>query len=67
MTQAKAHISLTTILPRLPAEGQSWIRGLSPSFRRSTEHVLNIVGEDSFVENWKMHRDDQINLDNDFG
>jgi hypothetical protein len=59
-------IPLTAILPRLPAEARSWIAALSPPFRRSTEHVLNIVGEDSFIRNWKTHRDDQVNLDNDF-
>src|SRR5262245_60644440 len=67
MTQAKAHISLTTSLARLPAEGQSWIKGLNQSYRESTERVLNIVGADNFVRDWKIHRDDQINLENDFG
>ena len=66
MTQAKANISLTTILPRLSAEAQSWINALSPEYRRSTEHVFNIVGADSFVKNWKTHLEDQMKLENDF-
>jgi len=60
-------VSLTTILPRLPAEAQSWINGLSPEYRASTEHILNLVGEDNFVKHWRTHREDQLKLENDFG
>ena len=66
MTEAKDHISLTTIVPKLPAEAQSWINGLTPDFRSSTEHVLNIVGEESFIKNWEYHRDTQKKVENDF-
>src|SRR5262245_39711391 len=59
MTQAKDHISLMSILPKLPAEGQSWINELDASNRRATECLLNIVGEESFVKNWRQHRADQ--------
>ena len=59
MTKANGHISLMSILPKLAAEGQSWINGLDASNRRATEHLLNIVGEESFVKNWRQHRADQ--------
>jgi hypothetical protein len=62
-----SHVTLIAILPRLPPEARLWITGLSPFWRCSTEHVLNIVGEDSFVRNWQTHRQDQVNLANDFG
>jgi hypothetical protein len=47
-------------LPRLPAEAQSWINGLSLTFRRATENVLNIVGTDSFIRNWQVHQFDGL-------
>jgi hypothetical protein len=67
LTQAKNHISLTTIMPKLPAEAQAWISGLNPSFRTSVEIILNYVGEDSFIKHWRMHREDQQKFENDFG
>jgi hypothetical protein len=44
MTEPKADISLTSILPRLPAEAQQWINDLPPRYRQSTEYLLNLVG-----------------------
>jgi len=59
MTKANGHISLMSILPKLAAEGQSWINGLDASNRRATECLLNIVGEENFVKYWRQHRADQ--------
>jgi hypothetical protein len=59
MTQAKNHISLTTALPKLPTDAQAWINELDPSFRSSTERVLNVVREESFIKHWQTHRADQ--------
>jgi hypothetical protein len=64
MTQAKNHISLTTTLPKLPTDAQAWINELDPSFRSSTERVLNVVREES--KHWQTHRPDQQKLENDF-
>jgi hypothetical protein len=64
MTQAKNHISLTTTLPKLPTDAQAWINELDPSFRSSTERVLNVVREES--KHWQTHRADQQKLENDF-
>jgi len=58
--------SLTTTLARLPAEAQTWINRLDPTFRSSTEHVLNLVGEDDFIKHGRTHRADQVRLQNDF-
>ena len=33
-------ISLESILPRLPPEGQAWLHGLNPFCRRAVEHNL---------------------------
>lgn len=60
-------ISLTAILPKLPAEAQEWVNGLDPTFRSSTEHVLNIVGEDDFINQWQTYRADLTKLQNNSG
>jgi hypothetical protein len=67
MTEPKADILLTTILPRLPAEGQQWINGMEPFYRETAEHILNLVGADNFVKHWKTHREDEQNFEHHFG
>src|SRR5215470_19061984 len=42
-------ISLESILPRLPPEGQAWLHGLNPFCRRAVEHNLRAAGPDLFV------------------
>ena len=58
-------ISLTTILPRLPAEAQAWINALPPDDRQSTEYLMNLVGADNFVKHWRTHRDDWIETESE--
>jgi hypothetical protein len=45
MTEKQENISLTAILPKLPAEAQSWIRGLNSDWK--TMLKLQIVGAES--------------------
>jgi hypothetical protein len=52
------HVTLESILPRLPVEAVSWINSLSPGWRASVENRLHIVGPDSFVAYWRTYRDE---------
>jgi hypothetical protein len=63
----QTRITLVSILPRLPIEAQVFFKGLGPYWRRSTEHVLNIVGADSFVTHWEYQRAEIKKLSWDFG
>ena len=60
-------ISLQSILPRLPPEGQAWLNGLNPFCRRAVEHDLRGAGPDLFVKYWKSLRDSLQKLERDFG
>jgi hypothetical protein len=60
-------ISLTMILPRLPAEARQWINGLPPHYLRAIEDILDRVGADNFVRHWRAHRQDQQDFEHDFG
>jgi hypothetical protein len=66
-TEAPNPISLESILPRLPPEGQAWLNGLNRFCRRAVEHDLRIVGPDLFVEYWEFLRDTLQKLERDFG
>jgi hypothetical protein len=59
-------ISLQDTLPKLPVEAQTWINGLNRVHRLAAEYILNIVGEDSFIANWREHRFYQQKLVHDF-
>ena len=60
-------ISLESILPRLPPEGQAWLNGLNPFCRRAVEHDLHAAGPDLFVKYWMSLRDTLQKLERDFG
>ena len=49
-------LTLTMMLPKLPAEAASWIKGLATDELNCIEYILNRVGPDSFVANWQEHR-----------
>ena len=59
-------ISLLSILPRLPPEGQAWLNGLNPFCRWAVEYDLR-TETDSFVEHWEYLRDTLQKLERDFG
>ena len=60
-------ISLQSILPRLPPEGQAWLNGLNPFCQRAVEHDLRAAGPDLFVKYWVSLRDTLQKLEGDFG
>jgi len=61
-------ISLESILPRLPPDGQAWVNGLNPFFcRRAVEHDLRALGPDLIVKYWASLRDTLQKLERDFG
>jgi hypothetical protein len=60
-------ISLLSILPRLPPEGQAWLNGLNPFCQRAVEHDLRVAGPDLFVKYWVSLRDTLQKLESDFG
>jgi hypothetical protein len=66
-TEAPNPISLESILPCLPPEGQAWLNGLNRFCRRAVEHDLRTAGPDLFVEYWESLRDTVQNLERDFG
>jgi hypothetical protein len=66
-TEAPNPISLESILPRLPPEGQAWLNGLNRFCRRAVEHDLRTAGPDLFVEHWESLRDTLQKLERDFG
>jgi hypothetical protein len=67
IAQHTDRITLASILPRLPAEAHAFFNGLGPRWHRSAEHVLNIVGADSFVTHWEHQRAEIKRLSWDFG
>jgi hypothetical protein len=66
-TEAPNPISLKSILPCLPPEGQAWLNSLNPFCRRAVEHDLRRVGSELFMENWESLRDTLQKLERDFG
>ena len=59
-------ISLTTTLSKLPAEAQLWIMCLTPDQFDEIQTILNIVGENNFIKDWRMHKKDQEKFEDDF-
>jgi hypothetical protein len=51
-------IKLSEIGSQLPHDAQVWIEGMNREEFRCTENILNTVGQESFTQNWKVHRDD---------
>jgi len=60
-------ITLAMIRPLLPPVAQLWIDDLPPTYRQSTEYLLNLVGADNFIEHWLQHHADWIRFENDHG
>jgi hypothetical protein len=54
-------------LPRLPPQGQAWLKGLNPFWWRAVEHDLRRAGPDLFVKYWESLRDTLQKLERDFG
>jgi hypothetical protein len=59
-------ISLLSILPRLPPEGQAWLNGLNPFCQWAIEYDLR-AEPDTFVKYWDYLRDILQKLEHDFG
>lgn len=59
-------ITLASILPRLPAEAQAWIKGLDADDYTAMETILNNVGAENFIKHWKVHHDDYQKFEYDF-
>jgi hypothetical protein len=59
--------TLSSILPFLPPEAQHWIDNLPPHYRRTMQDIVDLVGEDNFLQHWQTHREDQQNIEHDFG
>ena len=66
-TETHKPVSLDSILPRLPPEGQAWLNGLNHYCRRAVEHDLRAYGPDLFVKYWTSLRDTLQKLERDFG
>ena len=45
------------ILPKLCPEGQKWINSLTGFELRAAEHMVDIVGEESFVQHWRAQKE----------
>ena len=61
------HVTLESILPRLPVEAQSWIAELRPDIRDATETMLHIVGPEAFATYWQDYKAEVAQLDHFFG
>jgi hypothetical protein len=66
-TKAPNRISLDSIIPCLPPEGQDWLDSLNRYCRRVLEHDLRFAGPELFVENWEYLRDTLQKLEREFG
>ena len=66
-TEAPEPISLESILPRLPPEGQAWLNSLNRFCRRAVEYDLRSAGPDLLVKYWESLRDTLHKLERDFG
>lgn len=49
-------MTLKEIKHNLPPEGQQWLDGLTAGEFASTQTMLDLVGEASFVENWTTYK-----------
>jgi hypothetical protein len=58
--------TLDSILPRLPAEAQTWIEGLDAGTKASLETVLNYVGPEAFARYWQDYKAEIEELDHFF-
>jgi hypothetical protein len=50
----------------LPAEALAWIEGMNTGSRSATQHMLEIVGPERFIRNWRVYRDDVARIEYDF-
>jgi len=66
-TEGPNPISLDSIIPHLPPEGQDWLDSLNSYCRRAVEHDLRHAGPELFVENWEYLRDTLEELEREFG
>ena len=66
-TEGPNPISLDSILPHLPPEGQDWLDSLNRYCRRVLEHDLRHAGPELFVENWESLRDTLEKLERELG
>jgi hypothetical protein len=60
-------ISLDSIIPCLPPEGQDWLDSLNRYCRWSLEHDLRFAGPDLFVQHWESLRDTLEKLERELG
>jgi len=66
-TKAPNGISLDSIIPCLPPEGQDWLDSLNRYCRWTLEHDLRFAGPDLFVKYWEFLRDTLEKLEREFG
>lgn len=56
-TQHRDKLKIREIMPRLPKEAQEWLNRVSEDEFGSAEGILNAVGEESYIQNWRFHKD----------
>jgi hypothetical protein len=66
-TKAPNRISLDSIIPCLPPEGQDWLDSLNRYCRWALEHDLRFAGPDLFVNHWEFLRDTLEKLERELG
>jgi len=49
-------VTLASIVPWLPPEAVYWLEGLDSLAFTAAQIVLNTIGADDFIDDWKEHR-----------
>ena len=59
-------LTINDIRSKLPPEAQKWLQRMKRWELEGTEAILNIVGKESFIQNWQHHQQELQHI-RDFG
>ena len=63
---AQKRLTINDIRSKLSPEAQKWLQHMKRWELEGTEAILNIVGEKSFIQNWRHHQRELQHI-RDFG
>jgi hypothetical protein len=58
---------LKEVRTKLPPEGQKWLDGMDHGELEDTQGILHRVGEQQFLESWKVYKKDLDDFRREFG
>ena len=58
---------LKEVRAKLPSEGQKWLDGMDLGELNVTQNILHRMGEEQFLESWKVYKKDLDDFRHEFG